>query len=420
MSDDNPATKAEPVAVGPARRRMSRTERAREDRQQRQQRRRNRHRRLVGGLGVALVTLLLIAGVFLGSKFLHAKGPVVDFTGEGGQQVLIEVHEGDFTTAIAETMLDAGVIANVGRFLDAAQRNAAIAAIQPGFYRLRTEIPAATAVQQLTDSANRVGKLVIPEGRQLDDTTDMKTGRVTPGVFTLTAEASCLDLNDDHRCLKAEDLRRAAEIESLQDLSVPSWAVGPVAKMGRDHRRIEGLITAGTWNVDPTAPAPTVLSKLISQSAAELDRLGLPGTAEQLGMTPYDLLVVASLVQREALPHDFAKVARVIDNRLGEPQRLEFDSTVNYPLDRQEVATTDADRAKVTPWNTYASAGLPATPICSAGMDALQAAEHPEPGDWLYFVTIDKDGTTLFTHNYQQHLNNIEMALDNGVLDSSR
>ncbi|HTM85593.1 MAG TPA: endolytic transglycosylase MltG, partial [Mycobacterium sp.] len=319
-----------------------------------------------------------------------------------------------------ETLRDAGVIATVGSFLDAGQRNPAIAAIQPGFYRLRAEIPAATAVQQLTDPGNRVGKLVIPEGRQLDDITDLKTDAVTPGVFSLIAQASCLDLNGDQRCLKAEDLRRAAETESPQALSVPDWAIGPVTKLGRDHRRIEGLITAGTWNVDPTASAPTVLSNLIGQSAAQLAKSNLSGIAAQLGMTPYDLLVVASLVQRESLPHDFAKVARVIDNRLGEPQRLEFDSTVNYPLDRQEVATTDADRAKVTPWNTYAADGLPATPICSPGTEALAAAEHPEPGDWLYFVTIDKDGTTLFTHNYQQHLNNIEQALDNGVLDSSR
>jgi UPF0755 protein len=396
---------------------MSRAQRARDDRKQR---RHNRHRRLVGGLGVALVAMIVIAGVFVGSKLWHKRGPVVDYTGEGGQQVLIEVHEGDYTTAIAETMLGAGVIANVGKFLDTAHGNGAIEAIQPGFYRLRTEIPAATAVQELSDPANRMGKLVIPEGRQLDDTTDMKTNAVTPGVFTLIAEASCLDLNGDTHCLKAQDLRRAAATETPQALSVPEWAVAPVTKMGRDHRRIEGLITAGTWNVDPTAPAPVVLSKVIGQSAAELTKSGLPGIAEQLGMTPYELLVVASLVQREALPQDFTKVARVIDNRLGEPQRLEFDSTVNYPLDRQEVATTDADRAKVTPWNTYAAEGLPATPICSPGVEALQAAEHPAPGDWLYFVTIDKDGTTLFTHNYQQHLTNIEMALDNGVLDSSR
>ncbi|MGV0625804.1 endolytic transglycosylase MltG [Mycolicibacter minnesotensis] len=417
MSDDRAGQKARPVAVGPPRRRMSRTERAREARLER---RNNRRRRAVRALGAVLLAMVGVASVFLWSKFWHARGPVTDFTGEGGQQVLIEVHEGDFTTAIAEAMLEAGVIANVGTFLDTAQGNAAIAAIQPGFYRLRAELPAATAVQELTDPKNRVGKLVIPEGRQLDDITDMKTNRVTPGLFTLIAEASCLDLNGDRTCLKAADLRRAAELETPEALSVPDWAVGPVVKMGHDHRRIEGLITAGTWNVDPTAPAATVLAKLISQSATELDRSDLPGTAERLGMTPYQLLVVASLVQREALPHDFAKVARVIDNRLGAPQRLEFDSTVNYPLDRQEVATTDADRAKVTPWNTYASEGLPATPICSPGSDALHAAENPDPGDWLYFVTIDKDGTTLFTHNYQQHLNNIELALDNGVLDSSR
>jgi UPF0755 protein len=130
--------------------------------------------------------------------------------------------------------------------------------------------------------------------------------------------------------------------------------------------------------------------------------------------------VVASLVQRESNPQDFPKVATVIYNRLREHRTLEFDSTVNYPLDRREVATSDADRAQPTPWNTYVSEGLPATPICSPGADALHAAEHPEPGDWLYFVTIDKQGTTLFTRDYQQHLADVELAKRNGVLDSAR
>ena len=95
-------------------------------------------------------------------------------------------------------------------------------------------------------------------------------------------------------------------------------------------------------------------------------------------------------------------------------------STVNYPLDRQEVATTDADRAQHTPWNTYVRQGLPATPICSPGEPALTAAEHPASGDWLYFVTVDMQGTTVFTRDYQQHLANIELAKRNGVLDSAR
>ena len=190
--------------------------------------------------------------------------------------------------------------------------------------------------------------------------------------------------------------------------------------MGDDHRRIEGLIAPGTFNVDPSASPQTILETLISASAGQYVKSGLLDTASAMNMSPYNILVVASLVQREAKPQDFPKVARVIYNRLAEHRTLEFDSTVNYPLDRREVATTDADRAQSTPWNTYVTEGLPATPICSPGTDALNAAEHPEPGDWLYFVTIDAQGTTLFTRDYQQHLANIELAKRNGVLDSAR
>src|SRR5690606_15860885 len=127
-----------------------------------------------------------------------------------------------------------------------------------------------------------------------------------------------------------------------------------------------------------------------------------------------------SLVEREALPQDMSKVARVIVNRLEIGQPLQFDSTVNYALDKTEVATTDADRAQTTPWNTYAMAGLPATPIAAPSIGALEAMEKPEPGDWLYFVTVDKEGTTMFTESYGEHLQNIELALESGILDSGR
>jgi UPF0755 protein len=190
--------------------------------------------------------------------------------------------------------------------------------------------------------------------------------------------------------------------------------------MPNDHRRLEGLIAPGTWNVDPAGTAQDILSTLIAGSATVYTQSGLLDTAAAMQMSPYQILTVGSLVQREAKPQDFAKVARVIYNRLAENRKLEFDSTVNYPLDRQEVATTDDDRAKVTPWNTYMSQGLPQTPICSPGTDALAAAERPAEGDWLYFVTIDLQGTTLFTRDYDQHLANIELAQHNGVLDSAR
>ncbi|MBI3691330.1 MAG: endolytic transglycosylase MltG, partial [Mycolicibacterium aromaticivorans] len=222
------------------------------------------------------------------------------------------------------------------------------------------------------------------------------------------------------KCVAAEDLRRAAEQAPPAELNVPEWATQPVTALGKNHRRLEGLIAPGTWNVDPSGSPQEILANLVGQSADHYVAVGLLDTAAVMRLSPYQILIVGSLVQREAKPHDFAKVARVIYNRLGVPQKLEFDSTVNYPLDRQEVATTDGDRAQVTPWNTYAMEGLPATPICSPGQDALAAAERPEPGDWLYFVTVDTEGTTLFTRDYQQHLANIELAKRNGVLDSAR
>ena len=93
------------------------------------------------------------------------------------------------------------MVATIAAFVDAAQGNAAISSIQPGFYKVRTEIPAANAVERLADPQNRVGKLVIPEGRQLDDVSDVKTNAVTDGIFSLISKATCVDLDGQRNCV---------------------------------------------------------------------------------------------------------------------------------------------------------------------------------------------------------------------------
>lgn len=377
MAEDWGAERARPVAVGPPRRGLSRAERARKARN-------DRKRRLARALSLALLIVVAVGAVFLGSKLWHSmSGSTSDYAGDGVADVVIQVHDGDSTTAIGETLVEKNVIATVKSFVEAAQGNDAISAIQPGFYKVRTEIPAANAVERLSDPENRVGKLTIPEGRQLDDIADVKTNDVTAGILSLISQASCVELDGEKRCVPVEDLRAAAGATPAAALAVPSWATQPVAAMGDDHRRLEGLIAPGTWNIDPDASAQDILSNLIAASSAVYTQSGLLDTAAAMKMSPYEILTVASLVQRESKPQDFSKVSRVIYNRLAEHRKLEFDSTVNYSLDRQEIATTDADRAQVTPWNTYASEGLPRTPICSPGIDALGSAEHPEPGDWL-------------------------------------
>jgi UPF0755 protein len=407
--------RAEPVAVGPPRRGLSRTDRIRQARNQRK-------RRFARGLALTVLIVVVVGAVFLGSKLWHTMfgGSGTDFTGDGVNDVVIQIHDGDSTTAIGKTLEDRKVVATVNAFVKAAQGNSAIQAIQPGFYKVRTEIPASNAVARLADPQNRIGKLVIPEGRQLDDVQDVKTNAVTEGIFTLISHATCVDLDGKRHCVAVDDLKKAAGNTDPSALSVPDWAISAVRAMGNDHRRLEGLVAPGTWNIDPSASAQDILSTLIGASATQYAQGGLLDTAKSMNMSPYQILTVGSLVQRESKPDDFAKVARVIYNRLAESRTLEFDSTVNYPLDRIEVATTDADRAHNTPWNSYVRPGLPATPICAPGQPALAAAEQPAPGDWLYFVTIDMQGTTLFTRDYEQHLANIELAKRNGVLDSAR
>ena len=414
MTDNWGRIRAEPVAVGPPRRRMTRSDRLREAR-------RRRKRRFASGFAMALLIVVIVGAVFLGSKLWHSLfGGGNDYSGDGLNDVVIQIHDGDSTTAIGQTLEDHKVVATVKAFVEAAAGNSAITSIQPGFYKVRTEIPASNAVARLADSQDRVGKLVIPEGRQLDDIRDVKTNAVTDGVFSLISRATCVNLDGDRHCVSVDNLRKAAGTAEPSALSVPNWAMNAVSALGNDHRRLEGLIAPGTWNIDPSASPQDILSTLIGTSAAQYAQGGLLDTAKSMNMSPYQILTVGSLVQRESKPDDFAKVGRVIYNRLHENRKLEFDSTVNYPMDRIEVATTDADRGQNTPWNTYLRPGLPATPICSPGQPALAAAEQPAPGDWLYFVTIDMQGTTLFTRNYEQHLANIELAKRNGVLDSAR
>ena len=393
---------------------MSRAERMRAQRSR-------RRRRATGMAALAMLIVIVVGAVFLGSRLWHSVfGSGSDYSGSGTRDLVIQVHAGDSTTAIGQTLHDHQVVATVRAFVDAAHGNSSMTSIQPGYYKMRAEIPAADAVKRLTDPANRVGKLVIPEGRQLDDIQDIKTNAVTEGIFTLISRATCVMLDGNRQCVEVSALRQEAGNADPAALAIPGWALNQVTAMNGDHRRIEGLIAPGTWDIDPSSPPRDILATLIGASATSYGQDGLMDTSQALGMSPYQILTVASLVQRESKPADFPKVARVIYNRLHVHQKLEFDSTVNYPLDRIEVATSDADRASNTPWNTYMLDGLPATPICSPGAPALGAAERPDAGDWLYFVTVDMQGTTLFTRDYQEHLANIELAKHNGVLDSGR
>ena len=372
--------------------------------------RRGRRRLLV----FLLAVLLLLGAVAGGGLYLYTSMFTPDFDGPGTGSVIVRVQDGDTTRQIGRELADRGVVAGATAFINAAEADGDRArSIQPGYYQLRSQMSGEAAVELLLDPASRVGQLEIRGGVQLDDTS-APDGTVAPGVLSLIAQATCLTVDGAQRCVSADELRAAMTGTDPAQLGVPSWALADVAKAD-PRRRLEGLLVPGRYDVQPGLPAADVLHSLLETSATRLEASGLVAGAQSIGTTPYQVLVISSLVEKEAITPDMAKVARVIYNRLGAGRRLELDSMVNYPLDLQALRTTEADRAQPGPYNSYVVAGLPPTPISAPGKEAIAAALAPAPGPWLYFVRCQTDGTSCFAETFAEHDANVALARTNGA-----
>ncbi|MEV4151978.1 endolytic transglycosylase MltG [Nocardia salmonicida] len=379
---------------------------------------RKRRRRNLWAVASVFVVLVVAAAGFAGYKLMGSLTPAEDFAGPPGAPVVVQVHSGDTATQIADEMHGKGVVASSEAFYEAAVRNSAMNSVQPGFYAIGAKSPAVDAVTALVGGKSRVGNVTISEGRLLHDKHDATTGGRYDGIYRKIAEASCV--GPERKCVTYEQLDAAGASMDPNALGVPAWAMQAVRQTPDRTRQLEGLIAAGTWDFDPSGSPEQILRQMVTASVKSYEATGLLQSGADTKLSPYETLVAASLVEREAKPQDMGKVARVIVNRLRVGQMLQFDSTVNYALDTTEVATTDTDRATETPWNTYAMEGLPKTPIAAPSVGALRAMENPEPGAWLYFVTVDKQGTTKFTDSYAEHLRLVTQAQRSGILDSSR
>lgn len=372
------------------------------------------------GLAVLIASFVLIIGaiVYIGGQILVGDkgGSRTDFEGTGnGVTQLIQVPEGSSISQLGPDLVDKGVVRSDEAFQTAAANNVDAGSLQPGFYRLQEEMSAESAVKALLDLNNQVDLLDVQGGATLQDVSVIG-GDVRYGIYSMIEKVTC----EEGNCVNKDELERVASTVDPEQLGAPEWAVGPVKARGDDPKRLEGLIAPGRYILDPNMSAEEILTDLVSRSAEQYNETDIVGRAQAIGVSPYELLTSASLVEREAPAGEFDKVARVILNRLDEPMRLEFDSTVNYGLEDVELATTDEDRERKTPWNTYAKEGLPDTPIASPSEEAIQAMEHPAEGEWLFFVTVDDQGTTVFTNNFDEHQEKVREALDSGILDHQR
>ncbi len=342
---------------------------------------RPRRRRWRGVLAILVALAIVVVGGLVVYRVADGllgggdSGPS-DYAGPGTTPVTVRIAAGSSTRTIARELAEAGVVATDSAFLDAAAANADAASIQPGTYTLRREMSAGQALTAMLDPASRAGRISIPEGSTLPATLRLVSSRSGIPLAQLTAAANALPAG-------------------------PLRAYRP--------RTAEGFLFPATYDITRTTPAADVVAAMVDRFDQTASTLDLSTRSAAVGLTPYQVLVVASLIEAEVSdPTDQARVARVIYNRLRAGMRLELDSTVHYVTGRDgSVFTSDADRASNSPYNTYRNAGLPPTPINSPGASAITAALAPAPGPWLFYVTVDLDtGETLFgTTGAQQQAN---------------
>ncbi|SDN70295.1 endolytic transglycosylase MltG [Allokutzneria albata] len=365
---------------------------------------------LVGGLAAVVI---LGIGIWYGVTSLFGLTSYEDFEGAGESDVVVKVEPGTISQT-GQSLMDAGVVASVRAYTAAAQENEAATSVQPGYYVLKTKMSGASAVAGLVRKNAKVGEMEIRGGNQLDDVT-VASGKVTPGIISLIAKASCAELNGKNTCLTPEQVRTAMEKADLTEIGAPEWVITEASKATEPRRRFEGLLMPGKYDVKPGDTPENVLRALLTTASARLQAAGLPKAAEKTGFSPYQLLVMASLVEKEAAGPDFGKIAQVTRNRLAIGMRLQYDSTVNYPLDRPNIRTNSADRDKAGAYNTYAVQGLPPTPIGSPSAQAISSAITPEPSEYLYFVRCDKNGRSCFAKDLDDHNTNVREAQARGA-----
>ncbi len=164
---------------------------------------------------------------------------------------------------------------------------------------------------------------------------------------------------------------------------------------------LDGLLGTGTYVVLPGQTDHQLLVEMVDRFDALAAQVGLAAGAARLGLTPYQVVTVASIVEKEGvIGKNLGPVARVVLNRLGRGMPLQMDSTVLYALGRDGGPVTAADLRTQTPYNTYLHAGLPPTPTCFPSRASLEAALDPPAGSWLYFVVVQSDGTEAFSDTF--------------------
>lgn len=315
----------------------------------------------------AVLLLVLVIGLGLAfrgqirSGFESVFGGA-DFGGPGSGAVSVTVEPGEDGSAIARSLVDAGVVKDYSfTYKLMIRRNDVYI---PGTFSMLKEMRSSDALDRLiTDKFLVVNRVTVKEGLRLKQ------------VFAVLSTATNIPVS---------------EFEAVKPAQLGLSSTWP---------SLEGYLFPATYAFDKGLSAVQVLQIMKNRMDAELADLGVSQASA------LKVLTLASIIQKEARQTgDFYKVSRVFTNRLRIGMHLQSDATVSYGSGGTTVTTTDAERADNNGYNTYVHAGLPVGPISAPGRTAIDAALHPVDGTWLFFCAVNLEtGETAFSTTVAEH-----------------
>jgi UPF0755 protein len=383
-------------------------ERGRKGRHRRGARNRGRRGAAVKTTVAFLMAFLLLGtlagGAWYGFDRIQAFFTTPDYEGTGTGQVTVEVKAGQTIAEIGNTLVAAGVVKSSKAFIEAAEANRQSQKIQPGLYRMRSQMSGEAAVATLLDLKNRVTNGIT-----------IQEGRTAKQVYKLLAEKTKIPVAQFETAAK-----------NPIALGVPAWWFNR-SDGKKVAPSIEGFLYPDTYEIPAKPTADGILRQMVQNFFTVTGEMKFTERVQkERKIAPYEALIVASLAQAEAgNKDDLGKVARVAYNRVyGDFPCgcLEMDVTVNYYLEltgqqtktSKQMTAAELDNPR-NPYNRKLR-GLIPTPINNPGKDALQGAMAPPNGEWLYFVAIDKQGHSAFAETWEEHLQNQQRAREAGII----
>lgn len=347
---------------------------------------------------VAIVGIVVLAGAvvvggasYLGRVVGTALGPEnasdapVDV--EPDQPVTIEIPLGSSGQDIGAILATQGIVRSALEFEVAVRAVDAAQSLQAGTYDLVTLMDPAEVVAQLVAGPSpSVYRVTVIEGLRVEE------------MLVSLAEDTPHEFSEFEAALLGGAVSTAL-LELPEDVTLRDW---------------EGLLFPDTYEFVRSAPPEDILQRMASTMEQRVDSIDWSAW-EELGYTPYEGLVLASLVETEVLLDDErATVSSVIHNRLALGMKLDIDATVLYALGTRDV--TQFDREFDSPYNTYIVGGLPPTPIASPGRSSLEAAAAPAETPYFFYVLADTQGRHAFAETIEEHNSNVNQAREDGVL----